>query len=374
MSKTNKGTRQPFLENMSSPSDSVLGPQYKSDYRDSGPELYSSMALPLVSLIGGCIKEGQHWHTGVEDAPRIIHEAGLQRVLENLGRGVVVAGNVTSIASDQSRDVVEEGKYTPNEVKNGSKLGEALGRLHHLVRQEADKGNFVLTIGGDHSVASASISAIKLSCDSRNQKLAVVWVDAHADCNTPETSGSGNFHGMPVGILMGWFKKKVRNFEWIESYLQAPLPENRLAFIGLRDVDEEEKRLLRQSKILVYSMIDVERKGISAIMDEINAEFADSQLHLSFDIDGIDPLYAPGTGTRAKGGLNYREARYICTSLASSRRLMSMDLVEVNPSLDNSIPSGNHEHGDNPLVSPTAPVTVKLAIDLIEFAIGKTLV
>ena len=351
----------------------LTNPAQSAKNTTSTGTLSNSPLFAPVVVVGACVKEGQNWYGGVEKAPQAFIDAGLAKVVENLGRPFSVSELVCTDESIASFDQDGADFYPAGEVNQGAKLGDALGRIFTAVKDESDKRNFVLTLGGDHSVASASISAIKQSCDSRGEKLAVVWVDAHADCNTPETSSSGNFHGMPVGLLMGWFKKKVTNFEWIETYLRNPLMENRLAFIGLRDVDEEEKQLLRKSKIIVYSMLDVDRMGIASILSEIQETFSDCQLHLSFDIDGIDPTFAPGTGTRAKGGLNYREARYICSSLASSGRLMSMDLVEVNPTLDKPT-EGKHEHGDNSLVCPSASHTVKLGIDLIEFALGKTLV
>jgi arginase len=366
--------RNPLVENrMSQSSDLPETPDKSPRIKPSASAVtMDSTQHPVVS-IGACVKEGQDWYTGVEKAPAAFLDAGLETVVRGLGREFHFQGNIDVDQSIRPKIVHSEGYYLPGQIKDGPKLGDALGKIHKAVKGESDKRNFVLTLGGDHSVAAATISGIKQSCDSRGEKLAVVWVDAHADCNIPETSGSGNFHGMPVGILMGWFKKKVENFEWIESYLRNPLEEHRLAFIGLRDVDEGEKQLLRNSNIMVYSMIDVERMGIATIMDEIFKAFSDCQLHLSLDVDGIDPMFAPGTGTRAKGGLNYREARYICSSLASSGKLMSMDLVEVNPSLD--VPSEQkHEHGDNSLVSTSASQTVKLGIDLIEFSLGKRLV
>ena len=325
-----------------------------------------------VSIVGACIKEGQNWYSGVELAPRALRDAGLKNVIDTLRREVFDAGDHHIDHAVSPNFNVTEEFYNPGSVNNVAPLGRTLEHVYESVKRESDKRNFVLTLGGDHSVAAASISAMKQSCDTRATDLAVVWVDAHADCNIPETSDSGNFHGMPVGMLLGWFSKKLYSFEWIEEYLKSPLAENRLAFIGLRDVDEKEKELLRKSKILVYSMMDVDRMGIASIMEEISQTFSGCQLHLSFDIDGIDPTYAPGTGTRAKGGLNYREARYICSSLASTGRLMSMDLVEVNPSLDDPV-TEKHEHGDNLSVCPSASPTIKLAIDLIEFALGKTL-
>ena len=325
-----------------------------------------------VSVIGACVNEGQDWHSGVQTAPGVLRDAGLISVVRSLGYQVVDAGDVT-VDTDVSDSAVDENLYYGRDsIKNAASLGDTCGRLYESVLSACTHGNknFVLTLGGDHGIAVGSISAIKQA----KKDIAVVWVDAHADCNTPESSPSGNFHGMPLGLLLGWFAKKAHpSFSWIDEYLVDPLLEERVAYIGLRDVDEGEKRLLRNSKMLVYSMTDVDRLGIAAVMEQILEKLSPGgcrPIHLSFDVDGIDPAFAPGTGTRAKGGLSYREARYICTRLAETGRLESMDLVEINPTLD---ATESHEHGDNPNVSAKAPVTVKLGIDLVEFALGKTL-
>jgi arginase len=331
------------------------------------------MELAPVSLVGACVNEGQNYYDGVENAPNAFRKAGILHVISKLGRTVYDAGNITGSASTKGKATFDtDAYYDETQVKNSRVLGDTIGRLHEVVRNEADKGHFVLTLGGDHSIAAGTISAIK----QRRSDMCVVWVDAHADCNIPETSPSGNFHGMPVGLLLNWFRRKVQGFEWIADYLNDPLPENRIAYIGLRDVDEHEKMLLRRSNMHVYSMIDVERMGIARIMEDmiekISPESNPRPIHLSLDIDGIDPHYAPGTGTRAKGGLNYREARYLCTRLAETGRLESMDLVEVNPDIDTG--DTTVEHGDNQSVEANASATIKLGIDLIEFALGKTLV
>ncbi len=328
----------------------------------------------MVSVIGACVNEGQHWYTGVETAPDAFRKAGIMRVIEGLGCTVRDAGNVKGFAA-AGADVLEEMEYYPEgAIKNAGSLGRACHDLHKVVSEECRRSDFVLTLGGDHSIAVGTISAVKVT----RQDIAVVWVDAHADCNTPETSPSGNFHGMPVGLLLGWFSKKVHpNFDWIAKYLTDPLPENRLAFIGLRDVDEREKELLRKSNILVYSMIDVDNKGISRVMEEIIEQLSPGgcrPIHLSFDIDGMDPDIAPGTGTRAKGGLTFREGRYICTKLAETGALQSMDLVEVNPTRDEVDANAAIEHGDNPNIAVGTSKTVKLGMDLIEFALGKRLI
>ena len=329
-----------------------------------------------VSILGACVNEGQDWFTGVEKAPEAFRKAGIVKVIEGLGYSVNDLGDVDLHSNedpDAPRLSQEDRTGISGYIKNVSKLGSSCGELHKRIRDEAPQTDFMLTLGGDHSIAAGTISAMRQS----KKDMAVVWVDAHADCNTPETSPSGNFHGMPVGLLLGWFKRLPHSsFEWILSYLENPLPERHFAFIGLRDVDEREKDLLRRSNILVYSMIDVERLGIARVMEEILEQISPNNsrpIHLSFDIDGMDPEIAPGTGTRAKGGLTYREGRYICTRLAETGSLCSMDLVEVNPTIDMFDELIRPDHGDNPNVVAKTSVTVKLGIDLIEFALGKTL-
>lgn len=331
-----------------------------------------------LSLVGACVNEGQDWYTGVETAPDAFRKAGLIKVISELGFAPTDTGNIATDFSVSFEAPSGTEYYDPDLIKKGALVGNACGRLYERIKTECSQNpnNFILTLGGDHSIAAGTISAIK----EVKKDIAVVWVDAHADCNTPDTSHSGNFHGMPVGLLLNWFKKKAHPaFDWADEYLEDPLPENRLAYIGLRDVDEGEKKLLRNSDILAFSMTDVDRLGIAEVIDRIIAKLSPDgcrPIHLSFDIDGIDPTFAPGTGTRAKGGLNYREARYICTRLAETGSLQSMDLVEVNPTINTTeaTDSAKAEHGDNPNVDSKASSTVKLGIDLIEFALGKTLI
>lgn len=332
-----------------------------------------------VSLVGACVNEGQNWYTGVETAPDVFREAGLAKLLHSVGVHTHDCGNVAPDYSSDGSEYAEpedsEIEYYGNgEIPRADLVGDACNKLYDVVKRESDAGNFVLTIGGDHSIAVGSIAAIKES----KKDVGVIWIDAHADCNTPETSPSRNFHGMPLGLLLGWFKKRVPRFEWLNKYLENPLQESSVAYIALRDVDDGEKELLRKSNILVYSMHEVDRKGISAVVEEIiqkltPADNPNRPFHISFDIDGMDPSVAPGTGTRSKGGLSYREGRYIFSRLAETNRLQSMDLVEVNPSIDVH-DAGTKEHGDDPSVNPHTSVTVKLGMELIAFALGKTLV
>eukprot|EP00744_Colponema_vietnamica_P003135 GILI01004846.1.p1 GENE.GILI01004846.1~~GILI01004846.1.p1 ORF type:complete len:411 (+),score=163.15 GILI01004846.1:51-1235(+) len=250
-------------------------------------------------------------------------------------------------------------------VKNSEAIGHACHLIHQECKRQAQLGKFVLTIGGDHSIAAGTISGVAAA----RPDLCVIWVDAHGDCNTPETSPSGNYHGMPVAHLLGWIKQgSIPGFDW----LSPCIPEERIAIIGIRDLDPLERKMLRESKVKAFSMSEIDRHGIGKVMEmalkAVNPN-NDRPIHISFDIDAIDPVHAPGTGTKARGGLSYREAHFICESVAETGMLGSMDVVEVNPILD--APEGEQLHGDNPTIHGTP--TVALAIELISSALGKTI-
>lgn len=223
---------------------------------------------------------------------------------------------------------VHEVYYSRSKIQNCRHIGFGCGQVFNAVRTAGLKKHFSLTIGGDHSIASGSISGML----SVHPNLAVLWVDAHADCNTPDISTSGHYHGMPAAHVMGWFRKKAKGFAWMERRVweaigdsdeisSGPykLDEERIAFIGLRDIDPSESQLMRESKVKFYTMKHVDEMGIAKVVAEsLDAIDPDHNrpLYLSFDIDGCDPHIAPGTGTKARGGLTYREAHYICEVLA----------------------------------------------------------
>ena len=265
-------------------------------------------------------------------------------------------------------------------VVNAKVMGEGLKLIHDSVARAVATEAFVLTVGGDHSIASASISAVA----AKHPDIGVIWIDAHADANTPRTSPSGHYHGMPAAHLMGWFEKPgelgedlapgvaLKGFDWFTS---GCLPERRLAYIGLRDVDAEEGRMLRASGVTVFTMRDIDKHGIAAVTERaIKAIDPEERcpIHLSLDIDGVDPFFAPGTGTCARGGLSYREVHYICEDLHRTDRMVSMDLVEVNPGIDLPVPTSGAMHGDDPSLKPASP-TVRLAVELVLSALGKTI-
>lgn len=199
--------------------------------------------------------------------------------------------------------------------------------------------------------------------------LGVIWIDAHADANTPRTSPSAHYHGMPAAHLLGWFDNGIDGFEWFEP---GCLSENRLAYIGLRDIDAEEGRMLRASNVHVFTMREVDKHGIAKVMEMALSAIDPNgfrPLHLSLDIDAVDPHFAPGTGTAARGGLSYREIHYIAEEMAETRRLVGMDLVEINPGLDEA-PQRSSMHGDDPNLKPCSP-TVQLGVEVALSALGK---
>lgn len=219
-------------------------------------------------------------------------------------------------------------------MKNPGAVSAVAQRLSEQVYSHAKEGRLVLTLGGDHSIAIGTISGTAKAIRERlGREVAVIWVDAHADINTPETSDSGNVHGMPVAFVSGLAKEeRSEYFGWLKSEHMLNL--NKLVYIGLRDVDAGEKKILRQYGIKAFSMFDIDRYGIGRVVDMALAHIGnDTPIHLSFDVDALDPMWAPSTGTPVRGGLTLREGDFICESVHLTGNLVAVDLVEVNPHL-----------------------------------------
>ena len=236
-----------------------------------------------------------------------------------------------------------------------SAVTEALGKQ---VYDHAKEGRFVLTLGGDHSIAIGTISGTAKAIRERlGREMAVIWVDAHADINTPETSDSGNIHGMPVAFLTGLASDKPdAPFGWLKDEHRVSV--KKLVYIGLRDVDRGEKKILRENGIKAFSMHDIDRHGIGKVMDmALGWIGSDTPIHLSFDIDALDPRFAPSTGTAVRGGLTLREGDFIAECVHETGSLVALDLVEVNPSLE--------EAG--------AAETVRSGVSIVRCALGDTL-
>jgi len=278
---------------------------------------HNHTAMSTLSIIGVPFNGGQP-RGGVEKGPGELQKAGLVSVVEKAGWKVVHNENIPIPAPPADDDFT--GAKRPRFV------GAVCADLCAAASARARAGDFVLTVGGDHSIAAGSIAGILAA----QPDTFVVWVDAHADINTPATSDSGNIHGMPVALLAR-LCGKVPGFEYLDD--KPALKLENIVYIGLRDVDAGEKKLLAEHKVRAFFMSDVTPVGIKGVMEKV-LEYAGSRpIHLSFDVDGLDPEYMPSTGTPVKEGLSLQDGQYICKSLASTQRVRSFDLVEVNPDL-----------------------------------------
>ena len=243
-------------------------------------------------------------------------------------------------------------------MKNPRAVSSVTKQLSGQTYYHSKQGRFVLTLGGDHSIAIGTIAGTaKATRERLHRELAVIWVDAHADINTPETSNSGNVHGMPCAFLTGLASSDHSEiFSWLQP--DQLISTAKLVYIGLRDVDRGEKRILREHNIKAFTMHDIDRHGIGRVMEKALAHIGtDTPIHLSFDVDALDPQWAPSTGTPVRGGLTLREGDYIAETVHETGQLVAMDLVEVNPSLE--------ERG--------AEETVRAGCSLVRCALGDTL-
>jgi len=315
-----------------------------------------------LGIIGVSLKEGQDLE-GPEKAPEFLREAGLHEIINSLDWEYQDYNDIKE--ENISVENLNLNDYKYSNLKNSLQLGAACKSLNMYVKKIAEAKQFSLILGGDHGLASGSISALKTVYPD----LKVIWIDAHADCNIPEESSSGNYHGMPVAHLLGWIPEKtVPGFDWFKPCLTK----DDIVYIGLRDVDPWEKMNLKKNEIKCFTMHDVSKYGIGVVVEKalqyLSKDGKNHPLHLSFDIDGIDPYVAYGTGTKSRGGLIYREAQYIVREIAATGRLIGLDLVEINPLLDKPRESF---HGDNKLIH-NATETIALGLELIACALGDT--
>lgn len=283
------------------------------------------LSVVAVGFSGGQTK------AGVDAAPMALIESGLiQQLEEDLEFKVTYDGQVHSYT-----DIMPEEDPEYRNMRRPKSVSAVTRAVSEQVYEHASKGKFVLTLGGDHSIAIGTISGTARAIKERlGRELAVIWVDAHADINTPETSESGNIHGMPVAFLTGLAtEKNEETFGWIRE--DQRISTKKLVYIGLRDIDRGEKKILREHGIKAFSMYDIDRHGIGKVMDmALGWIGSDTPIHLSFDVDALDPMWAPSTGTPVRGGLTLREGDFIAECVAETGSLIALDLVEVNPSLD----------------------------------------
>ncbi|HKU62390.1 MAG TPA: arginase [Gemmatimonadales bacterium] len=268
---------------------------------------------------------------GVDMGPSAIRIAGLEERLRELGHEVVDEGDLVIKNMEELKVGDVRARYLA-EITRAAKL--AAGKVERIMT----KGHFPLVLGGDHSISVGTVSGIAAFCRARRKKLGLLWIDAHGDINTPETSPSGNIHGMPVASLLGEGPDALTGIGGAHPKVNA----RNVALVGIRSLDEGEKVRLRRHGVQVHTMSDVDRSGIHRIMKKALARVTDGTdyVHVSFDLDAVDPTVAPGVGTPVKGGLDYREAHLIMELLHDSGVMTSLEMVEVNPILDDRNASG----------------------------------
>ncbi len=273
-----------------------------------------------VDIIGVPVDLGAD-RRGVDMGPSAIRYAHLQRELSRTGCTFADLGNLEV-------PIAEMCKITEPKVKYIDCIVPMARRTAGAVATSMQQGHFPLVLGGDHSIAIGSVRGA-----AKHKKLGVIWVDAHADFNTPETTPSGNIHGMPLAALCGLGDPRLVRL-WDET---APvLDPRRVAVIGARDLDIGEKENLHRAGVMVLGMEQIDRIGMFQVMEKALAHVMQDVdgVYLSFDVDALDPRHAPGVGTPVSGGLTYREAHLACEMIAETGQLLGMDLVEVNPILD----------------------------------------
>jgi arginase len=262
---------------------------------------------------------------GVDMGPSAFRIANVGGRIAGLGYSVHDQGNIPVPIPEVIGVWNQRARYA-------REIGEVCEILCQKVHGSLSSGHFALSLGGDHSLAAGSIGGTASAMRKENRALGLLWIDAHADMNTPESTPSGNVHGMPLACVLGNGPSELVDVGGFRPKIEA----DRCAVIGLRNLDEREKDIVRQSGVHAYTMKDIDRRGMAAVMEETLSLICagGAAIHVSFDMDGVDPAVSPGVGTPVRGGLSYREAHLVMEMVADTRRLVALDMVEVNPILD----------------------------------------
>jgi arginase len=262
---------------------------------------------------------------GVDMGPSALRIAGIHRVIESLGLVVREAGTVTAGGFETTDPGDTRVRFLDEIVDVAVRAGD-------VVTGALEAGYCPLILGGDHSLSIGTVAAVAGHHRARGESIGLIWVDAHADMNTPETSPSGNVHGMSLAVLLGRGHPRLTALGGDGA---AVLPEN-TSILGARDLDGGERALVGELGVRVFTMSEIDERGMAVCMDEAlaRANRGTAGFHLSFDLDALDPLEAPGVGTAVQGGLTYREGHLVCEKAAATGRLVSMEFVELNPVLD----------------------------------------
>jgi arginase len=294
-----------------------------------------------VAIIGAALDLGQR-RRGVDMGPSAMRYAGLEERLQSLGFDVRDHGNVETAVPEATAVRDERARFLP-EIK------ETCERIAAKVVEESTAGAVPLILGGDHSVALGTLGGLA----SAHGSGGVLWIDAHADANIPDMSPSGNVHGMPLAAALGLAGPSFESDAW-------PLPAvdpRRVALIGVRELDEGERGLIRDAGLRVFTMSEIDRIGLErATREALDRVAGPGFVHVSLDMDVVDPEFAPGVGTPVRGGLTYREAHLVLELVAESGLARSLEVVEVNPILDRE------------------NTTAETAVELVASALGKTII
>lgn len=295
-----------------------------------------------VSLIGAPTDIGAG-HRGAAMGPEALRVANLAAKLERHGLQVVDRGNLPGPINPWLPPV---GGYRHLEQVVAWNTA-----VHEAVHQELKAGRLPIMLGGDHCLAIGSISAVARHCREQGKQLRVLWLDAHTDFNTADATPTGNIHGMPVACLCGTGPAELTG---IGGSTPATTPDV-FRYIGIRSVDEGEKKMVRAANMQVHDMRHIDEVGMKRVLEEALASIDENtHLHVSFDVDFLDPSIAPGVGTTVRGGPDYREAQLCMEMIADTGRMASLDIVELNPAFDKR------------------NATAKLAVDLVESLFGKS--
>ncbi|MEX2261997.1 MAG: arginase [Bryobacteraceae bacterium] len=281
-----------------------------------------------IAIIGAPLDLGQD-RRGVDMGPSAMRVANLNRRVAALGYDVEDLGNIPVEQPESLPEGPERAKYLPQ-------IAQACWRLAEVVLEAADKGAGPLVLGGDHSVAMGTVAGMSEHFRRKGETMGLIWIDAHADMNTPETSPSGNVHGMPLACCIGSGPPELTG---LFGYSPKVNPAQ-VALVGLRDVDAMERPQVRQSGMRVFTMRDIDERGMRWVMEEAIRIACGAGgpptagFHLSLDMDFLDPKEAPGVGTPVRGGATYREGHLAMEMVCDSGRMASMEVVEVNPVID----------------------------------------
>jgi arginase len=297
----------------------------------------------IVHLLGVPMDLGSG-RRGVDMGPSAIRIAGVADRLAELGHKVVDDGDVIIKNMEELKVGNERARYLGEIARASAILARKVDRIMEL-------GHFPLVLGGDHSIAVGTLSGISAYAGRHGKKVGLIWIDAHGDINTPETSPSGNIHGMPLAALLGFGAGELTSIGGDSPKVD---PAN-VALVGIRSLDSGEKKRLKETGVQVHTMSDIDRHGVHRVMKKALARVTDGTdyVHVSFDLDAVDPAVAPGVGTPVKGGLDYREAHLIMEVIADAGVMTSLEMVEVNPILD----QGN--------------ASAVFAVELVQSAFGK---